>query len=159
MLSWRPRRILDPFVVHVASPAAAVLAITCSLMLVAAFWAAHRSDVLAIERQRAVVTRAVAVERSELGREQASVAIWDDAVLRLRAPKAADLQWASDNIGVWLKTTYDHDAVTSSPTRARRSTPCGTALASGLRSMPRRDRICLNWWLGCAAPAPTRFRI
>src|SRR6218665_2559073 len=51
----------------------------CGLILVSALWAAHRSNVLAIERQKDVVVRAVAVERGELLHEQATVARWDDA--------------------------------------------------------------------------------
>lgn len=101
----------DPFVARAAGPAGLLLLITGGLVLVAAFWAAHRSDVLAIDRQRAVVARAVAVERSELVKELATVAVWDDPVVRLRAPSAEDLQWASDNIGLWLGSTYGHDAV------------------------------------------------
>lgn len=111
MLLLRRFKAIDPFTARVAGPAAIVLALTAGLILAAALWAAHRSDVLALDRQRAVVERAVAVQRTELMREQASVAIWDDAVTRLRAPDKADLKWADDNIGRWLRATYDHDAV------------------------------------------------
>ena len=101
----------DPFVARVAGPAAVVLAVTCGLILASALWAAHRSDALAVDRQRAVVARAVAVQRQELMAEQATVAVWDDAVARLASPDAADLQWTADNIGLWLAATYGHDAV------------------------------------------------
>ena len=111
MFFARAAKPIDPFIARVAGPAAAVLLATCGLILVSALWAAHRSDVLAIERQKDVVVRAVAVERGELLHEQATVARWDDAVEHLRTPSAADLQWTSDNIGLWLGSTYGHDAV------------------------------------------------
>lgn len=100
----------DRFIARVAGPAAAILAATCGLIVISALWAAHRSDTLAIDRQRAVIGRAVAMQRGELLHEQAAVALWDDAVTRLQTPDAADLQWASDNIGLWLDRTYGHDA-------------------------------------------------
>ncbi len=111
MFSLRRLKKLDPFVARAAGPAGLLLLVTCGLVFAAALWAAHRSDTLAIDRQRAVIIRAVSVERSELQKELATVAVWDDPVTRLRSPTEADLQWASDNIGLWLGTTYGHDAV------------------------------------------------
>lgn len=39
------------------------------------------------------------------------MSVWDDPVVRLAAPSEQDLQWASDNMGVWLNTTFHHDEV------------------------------------------------
>lgn len=51
----RVRRFLkfDPFVTRTVAPAALLLLITGLMLFTAALWAAHRSDVLAIDRQRA----------------------------------------------------------------------------------------------------------
>ncbi len=111
MLSLLRRRRLDPFLAKVAGPTAFLVLVTFGLVLFSALWAARRSDDLALARQEAVVRRAIAIQRSELLREQASVAVWDEPVQRLVRPTAIDLQWASDNIGVWLGATYGHDAV------------------------------------------------
>ncbi|EJL30800.1 diguanylate cyclase (GGDEF) domain-containing protein [Caulobacter sp. AP07] len=101
----------DRFGARIVRPVAVVIVITLLTLLASAFWAAKRSDDLAMDRQRAIVQRAVDTAQQDLLAEQQIVAIWDDPVKRLAAPSPADLQWANDNIGMWLNTRFGQDEV------------------------------------------------
>ena len=88
-------------------------AVTLFLALVAVlcgfgWWAASRIDDLSIARE----TRSLSIGLNEvmdsLPLEQDSSAIWDDAVINLRAGNG---EWVADNLAEWMSEYYGHDRI------------------------------------------------
>lgn len=92
---------------------AALLVIMAGAMAVSCFvlyWSAVQSDAVSVQRQVRETHKAVDSSVDELAKQQETIALWDDAVLRLRQP-AANQTWLDDNIGVWLHDLFDQDEV------------------------------------------------
>ncbi|OWK33106.1 putative bifunctional diguanylate cyclase/phosphodiesterase [Sphingomonas mucosissima] len=96
------RRLLLPIAL------ATIIAIT--ILGFGLFWSAGRSDTVSIDRQVRTVQRAVQTSLAEIQLQQQTVAVWDDLVVKLRAP-APDLDWLDANIGLWLHDLFGHDRV------------------------------------------------
>ncbi|MFC4173176.1 putative bifunctional diguanylate cyclase/phosphodiesterase [Microvirga sp. GCM10011540] len=100
---WRsPTRILLP--VGLVTLVAIVLA-AFSL-----FWAVRQSNDVSVERQIRTTERSIQAVVSELAQQQEMVAVWDDAVEKLREPQL-DFDWLDANMGIWLHRTFGQDQV------------------------------------------------
>ena len=89
------------------------LSIVFALALVAAvgsfgWWAASRIDDRSIARQTRSVQTGLADIVKRIPIEQNSSALWDDAVLNLRA---GNEPWIEDNLTVWMSDYFGHDEV------------------------------------------------
>ena len=91
--------------------AAAVLGVVITAAAVTGllYWSTHRVDELSLDRQQRLVQKVLAQSAHQIGHDQESVTVWDDAVVRLREP-VLDLDWFDNNLGVWLHEFYGHDA-------------------------------------------------
>jgi diguanylate cyclase (GGDEF)-like protein len=87
-----------------------IIGAALSLALVVAFgvYAVLRVDGLAVERQRNFARSGIAEQVDGLAREQRSVTLWNDSVLKA---KAGDQQWMRENLGEWLHSYYGQDRV------------------------------------------------
>jgi diguanylate cyclase (GGDEF)-like protein len=72
------------------------------------WWAADRIDNSAVEQQRRSVTVGLREVADRVPVEQDSSAIWDDAVINLRANNEA---WLAENLGEWMSEYFGHDRV------------------------------------------------
>ena len=89
------------------------LSIVFALVLVAAvgcfgWWAASRIDDRSMARQTRSVQTGLADVAKRIPIEQNSSAIWDDAVLNLRADNEP---WIEENLTVWMSEYFGHDKV------------------------------------------------
>lgn len=84
-----------------------VSALVGGLLLVTLYWAAARTDMVAAERQKALVTLIVSKIQSAVAHDQESATVWDDAVVKTRQ---RDLNWIDGNLGQWMNTYFGHDA-------------------------------------------------
>lgn len=78
-----------------------------SLLLGTLFWAAARTDEVAAERQKDLVTLIVSKMQSAVAHDQESATVWDDAVIKTRQ---RDVDWIEANLGLWMHTYFGHDA-------------------------------------------------
>ncbi|MEW9837766.1 putative bifunctional diguanylate cyclase/phosphodiesterase [Mesorhizobium marinum] len=81
-----------------------------TLAMVAAFgtFATLSTDRGSLEKQKTFVATGIADEIAELVREQASVTVWDAALL---ASRGGDQRWLEENLGAWLHEYYGIDRV------------------------------------------------
>ena len=77
------------------------------LLLSTLMWAATRTDAIALDRQRELLTRIVSDMRDGIAHDQESATVWDDAV---RNTQVQDLEWLQLNLGEWMHTYFGHDA-------------------------------------------------
>lgn len=91
-------------------PIALATMIAITILGFGLFWSAGRSDTVSIDRQVRTVQRAVQTSLAEIQLQQQTVAVWDDLVVKLRAP-SPDLDWLNANIGLWLYDLFGHDRV------------------------------------------------
>jgi diguanylate cyclase (GGDEF)-like protein len=81
------------------------------LLLVSIFvgwWAVQRIDDRALNDQSALARAGLQEQANELPLEQDSSAIWDDAVIAVRA---SDGPWMAENLVEWMSEYYGHDRV------------------------------------------------
>lgn len=64
-------------------------------------------DETALTRQRSFAVSALDELLKSIPKDQESVTIWDDTVLRLNAD---DQRWMEENVGVWMADYFGHDA-------------------------------------------------
>ncbi|MDQ2634841.1 MAG: EAL domain-containing protein [Pseudomonadota bacterium] len=81
-----------------------------SLALVVGFgvFATLTADRNSLDKQKTLVATGMADEIAELVREQASVTVWDDAVI---AARDGDQAWMAENLGEWMHAYYGIDRV------------------------------------------------
>lgn len=72
------------------------------------YWALQHIDGEAEARERRSLVAGLAQSQAKIPIEQEGIAIWDDAVLNLRA---GNLPWITENLITWLQTFYAHDRV------------------------------------------------
>lgn len=82
---------------------------TALLVFGVVFWSVSRIDDLSQQRQLRTVQSALANSVAKVPYDQESVAIWNDAVLKLKPP--LDLAWVESNLGVWMHEYFKHDRV------------------------------------------------
>ncbi|SEI78845.1 periplasmic sensor diguanylate cyclase/phosphodiesterase [Sphingomonas sp. OV641] len=91
-------------------PIALATIISIAIVGFGLFWSAGRSDTISVERQVRTVQRAVQTSLADIQLQQETVAVWDDLVVKLRAPEL-DAAWIDANIGLWLHKLFGHDRV------------------------------------------------
>lgn len=72
------------------------------------YWVTKQIDAFAVDRQTALVQRALNEAVSDIGHQQQSVTVWDEAVAKTRAD---DQRWMADNLGEWMHSFFGHDEV------------------------------------------------
>ena len=72
------------------------------------YWVTTQIDAFAVGRQTALVQRAFNEAIIDMGRQQQTVTVWDDAVAKTRA---GDQKWMAENIGEWMRSFFGHDEV------------------------------------------------
>jgi diguanylate cyclase (GGDEF)-like protein len=98
------------FSVTIAMAIGAMVVVSLFLACAGVFWATHASDAVSVERQARTARHAMEISVDELALQQETVAIWDDAAIRLVMAKP-DQTWVHDNIGSWLHRIFGHDEV------------------------------------------------
>lgn len=86
---------------------ACVSVLMAGVLLGALYWAAARTDAVAAERQRDLVSLIVSKLQSSVAHDQESATVWDDAVIKA---KERDVEWIEVNLGEWMNTYFGHDA-------------------------------------------------
>lgn len=86
---------------------ASVSALVGAMLLGTLYWAAARTDEVAAERQKDLVTLIVSKIQSSVAHDQESATVWDDAVSKT---KERDHDWLDVNLGQWMNTYFGHDA-------------------------------------------------
>ena len=79
-----------------------------AVVFAVSFWAAGRIDDGAIQRQAQLVATGLEEIEDRIPVEQDSSAIWDDAVLNLRANNEA---WLAENLAEWVSSYFGHDRI------------------------------------------------
>lgn len=74
----------------------------------AAVWAVDRLDSRAMMEENRSLSVALAEEKDRLALEQDSSAVWDDAVVNIRANNQP---WIAENLTEWMSDYFDHDRV------------------------------------------------
>lgn len=74
------------------------------------FWAVRQSDEVSVERQLRTTQRTIGALVEELAQQQEMVAVWNDAVEKLRE-RPLNLEWIDGNLGPWLHRTFGQDQV------------------------------------------------
>lgn len=94
----------------VVVPIGTAMLVIFAMIGVGLYWAAAQSDDISTARQFRVTEQAITLSGDELARQQETVAIWDDLVVRIRAA-ARNRKWLDENAGVWLHNLFGHDEV------------------------------------------------
>src|SRR5262245_52070630 len=76
----------------------------------ASVYLTKRGDDVALMRQQREAQAAVTRNILKLPKEQETIAIWDDPILRIQR-RVPDTDWLHQNIGAWLNTNFGHDEV------------------------------------------------
>jgi diguanylate cyclase (GGDEF)-like protein len=121
------------FSAGVIAPAAMSLLLTAVAVLAFVIWSTQQADEHALDRETALVARAIERQIAEIPFAQESVAIWDDAIAYTKFQY--DKQWIDNNLGVWMHDYYGFDAV----------------------AIIGRDDISLYTMVAGEAPAPDLF--
>lgn len=74
------------------------------------FWAVRQSDEISVSRQVRTTERTIRALVGELAQQQEMVAVWNDAVEKLRE-RPLDLEWLDGNLGPCLNRTFGQDQV------------------------------------------------
>lgn len=72
------------------------------------WWAVGRIDARAVTEERATVEAALRQEMERMPVEQDSSAVWDDAVVNVRA---GNQDWIAENLAEWMSAFFGHDRV------------------------------------------------
>lgn len=94
------------FSVLVLIPFVAIAGLSCVALAIVLGQAVLRADTIALERQAMHVRHAISERIAQLPHDQESVAIWDDAILKLRE---RDARWFDENLGTWMHDYFAHD--------------------------------------------------
>jgi diguanylate cyclase (GGDEF)-like protein len=84
-----------------------VVAIVC--IVVAVLSSAQRADVVAVDHEKQLFSRALTNYGDRVLREVESVASSDGTIQNIR--RSFDQEWAKQRVGMWLKTYFDHDYI------------------------------------------------
>ena len=77
--------------------------------MVAVLSSAQRADVVAVDHEKQLFSRAISNYGERVLREVESVASSDGAIQNIR--RSFDPEWAKQRVGMWLGTYFDHDYV------------------------------------------------
>jgi diguanylate cyclase (GGDEF)-like protein len=72
------------------------------------FYATMQADHISLERQKIFFANGLQDQIAAVEREQESIAVWDDAVVNV---KAGNQDWMIENLSVWMYSYYGHNRV------------------------------------------------
>ena len=101
--SWDRARL------SVVVPIGVIVAIAIVCIVVAVLSSAQRADVVAVDHEKQLFSRALSNYGERVLREVESVASSDGASQHIR--RSVDPEWARYQVGTWLATYFDHDYV------------------------------------------------
>ncbi|WP_163272368.1 putative bifunctional diguanylate cyclase/phosphodiesterase [Chelativorans alearense] len=81
-------------------------ALAAALFIGFAFLAAFKADEAALAKQKILVRQGLSALTTAVSREQESVSVWDEAVVRTAA---RDRLWLAENLASWMHRFFDHD--------------------------------------------------
>jgi len=101
--SWDRARL------SVVVPIGVIVAVAIVCIIVAVLSSAQRADVVAIEHEKQLFSRALTGFGERVLREVESVASSNAAIQNIRG--SFDPEWAQARVGIWLETYFDHDYI------------------------------------------------
>ena len=101
--SWDRARL------SVVVPIGVIVAIAIVCIVVAVLSSAQRADVVAVDHEKQLFSRAIGNYGERVLREVASVASSEAAIQNIR--RTFDPTWAKQRVGAWLETYFDHDYI------------------------------------------------
>lgn len=84
-----------------------VLTVAIAAVGVFLVWVTRSIDIDAVERQRSLAELAINKFHDDIGRQQESSTVWDEAAKNTAQPR--DLAWIDENLGTWMHTFYGMD--------------------------------------------------
>src|SRR5579864_3720702 len=105
----RPLTSWDRARLSVVVPIGVIVAVAIVCIVVAVLSSAQRADVVAVDHERQLFSRAITSYGERILREVDSVASSDEAIENIR--RSFDAGWTRDHVGKWLKTYFDHDYI------------------------------------------------
>ena len=88
-------------------PVVMALVVTAGAVLGFVFWSTASIDQRALERQSSMIAQVIAARRAGVQHDLESVAIWDDAVRKVRM--SFDQEWTHMNLGTWMNDFFGHN--------------------------------------------------
>ena len=101
--SWDRARL------SVVVPIGVIVAVAIICIVVAVLSSAQRADVVAVDHERQMFSRALSNYGERVLREAESVASSDGAIQHIR--QSFDYDWVNQRVGAWLEAYFDHDYV------------------------------------------------
>ena len=101
--SWDRARL------SVVVPIGVIVAVAIVCIVVAVLSSAQRADVVAVDHERQMFSRALSNYGERVLREAESVASSDGAIQHIR--QSFDYDWVNQRVGAWLEAYFDHDYV------------------------------------------------
>jgi diguanylate cyclase (GGDEF)-like protein len=101
--SWDRARL------SVVVPIGVIVAVAIVCIVVAVLSSAQRADVVAVDHEKQLFSRAITNYGERVLREVESVASSEGAIQNIR--RVFDPAWARQRVGVWLETYFDHDYI------------------------------------------------
>ena len=93
----------------VVVPIGVIVAVAIVCIVVAVLSSAQRADVVAVDHEKQLFSRALTNYGDRVLREVESVASSDGANQNIR--RSFDQEWAKQRVGMWLETYFDHDYI------------------------------------------------
>ena len=90
-------------------PIGVIVAVAIVCIVVAVLSSAQRADVVAVDHEKQLFSRAITNYGQRVLREVESVASSEGAIQNIR--RVFDPAWAKQRVGVWLETYFDHDYI------------------------------------------------
>ena len=90
-------------------PIGVIVAVAIVCIVVAVLSSAQRADVVAVDHEREMFTRALTNYGDRVLREVESVASSESAIENIRT--SFDPEWVKLRVGTWLETYFDHDCI------------------------------------------------
>ena len=101
--SWDRARL------SVVVPIGVIVAVAIVCIVVAVLSSAQRADVVAVDHERQMFSRALSNYGERVLREAESVASSDGAIQHIR--QSFDYDWVNQRVGAWLEAYFDHDYI------------------------------------------------
>jgi diguanylate cyclase (GGDEF)-like protein len=101
--SWDRARL------SVVVPIGVIVAVAIVCIVVAVLSSAQRADVVAVDHEKQLFSRAITNYGERVLREVESVASSEGAIQNIR--RVFDPAWAKQRVGIWLETYFDHDYI------------------------------------------------
>jgi diguanylate cyclase len=101
--SWDRARL------SVVVPIGVIVAVAIVCIVVAVLSSAQRADVVAVDHEKQLFSRAITNYGERVLREVESVASSEGAIQNIR--RVFDPEWAKQRVGAWLETYFDHDYI------------------------------------------------